>query len=242
MPDTWLHLSFLINANWNLNHLLGDTDLGFFLWSLSCLRVFPLHFASTPRKAARGVGSDDHVDISVSLIGECPPHWRSRWLSLPYWWVGPVTGYISILDSELRTIVNSRFIVSSLHHIITILRDIRTWKPHSDRNYQVKKLNILENQRNWSQVELCTRTQMIASGPGFSPNIWALFPIVSTFRHSLIPVETWLLYRLNQHPPSLKFKEKEALLASIRKLILGSNHSFDNSWIDHYCRRMKVTD
>lgn len=202
-----------------------------------------LHFASTPRKAARGLGSDDHLDISVSLIGECPPHWRSRWLSFPYWWVGPVVGHISILDSELRTTVNSRFIVSSLQHIITMLRDIRTWKPHSDRNLSGKKAE------HSGKPEKLIPGRAVYRDANDSFRTWILSEHLSSVSYrfhlqtdSLIPVETWLLYRLNQHPPSLKFKEKEALLASIRKLILGSNHSFDSSWIDHYCRGMKVTD
>lgn len=75
-----------------------------------------------PGKLLEAWALTDHLDISVSLIRECPPHWRSLLVG----GVGPVIGHISILDSELRTTVNSRFIVSSLHHIITMLRDIRT--------------------------------------------------------------------------------------------------------------------
>lgn len=104
MPDLGLLLSFLMNANLKPKSSFQETlTLSFssdhFLASESSHCTLP----PLPRKVASSMGSESHLDISLS-----PPK-REMSTSLEFqmtltpfliWWIGLVREHISILDSK----------------------------------------------------------------------------------------------------------------------------------------------
>lgn len=125
---------------------------------------------------------------------------------------------------------------------------MRTWKPHSDGQAKlgIHQVKTGENSDVWDKlipVELCTGAPRTASEPAFSLHIWALVPLLLPLPQRLSHASGKMVTaEVEPTPFQVHSQGRKGLLASIGKLILGSNQSFVNSWIDHYLRVMKGTN